>query len=83
MRHHKANDPAELRREAHRRRVLEHMEGVLSKGCEPGPQVGHALQFEVPLIAEVRRAEPVNRPPRNDGGKKSRTRKPAQLDLGV
>ena len=83
MRHDKANDPAELRREAHRRRVLEHMEGVLSKGCEPGPQVGQAAQLKVPLVAEVRRAEPVTKPPRARGSKKSRTQKPAQFDLGV
>ena len=82
MRHHKANDPAELRREAHRRRVLEHMEGVLNKGCEPGP-LGQAAQLKVPLIAEVRRAEPVTKPPRARGSKKSRTQKPAQLRLGV
>jgi hypothetical protein len=83
MRRCKANDPAELRREAHRRRVLEHMEGVLSKGCEPAPQVRQAAQLKVPLIAEVRRAELVTKPPRPHGSKKSRTHKPAQLDLGV
>ncbi len=83
MRHHKANDPADLGREAHRRRVLEHMERVLSKGFEPGLQVGQAAQLKVPLIAEVGRAEPVTKSPRAHGSKKSRTQKPAQLELGV
>jgi hypothetical protein len=48
MRDYKANDPAELRREAHRRRVLEHIKRELSKGCEPGPQVGQTVQLKVP-----------------------------------
>ena len=73
-------DPAELRRENHRRRVLAHMEKTAREVVEPRPQ---AAQFKVPLIGEARRPESEAKPPRARTNGKLRTQKAAQLDLGV
>ena len=76
VRHKKASDPAELRRETHRRRVLAHLEKAAREGPEPQPE---AAQMKAPLIGEGRRPESKAKPPRRNA--KIRTRKAVQLDL--
>lgn len=83
MRRHKTNDPAELRRETHRRRVLAYMEKAVSEGRKPRSQVGQTAAQKLPLIGEARRAATVTKPPQARSKPKTRAPKAAQLDLGV
>ena len=80
MRGDKTSDPADLRREAHRRRVLAHMEKTANEVVESPPQ---AAQLKVPLIGVARRPESGTKQSRARAKGESRTPKPAQLDLEV
>jgi hypothetical protein len=78
------NDPPEVRRETHRRRVLAHLEKAVSESSELRATLGQTdPQMEVPLIGEARRAETLSRAGRARVKARARSWKAAQLDFGV
>lgn len=84
MQDEKTTDPAELRRETHRRRVLAHMERTAREAPKPPAPDGQTVaQLNVPLIGEARRPESATKPPRSRGKSKKPKPQAAQLDLGV